>query len=142
MLDPATKLGTSTPKVDPSGDYAWAVFRKVDQLQPGSFATLDQKGLKLLGSPSSPASNGSNQSSLRNPSSRPQAWPGMWYLSSWRDLRRRSNASHGLLNKPEITPPSHSNHRRAGTNTPYKAWLNSVSAPQSRMCALAHPNHN
>src|SRR3954454_13308243 len=66
----------------------------------------------------------------------------MWYLSSWRDLRRRSNASHGLLNKPEITPPSHSNHRRAGTNTPYKAWLNSVSAPQSRMCALAHPNHN
>src|SRR3954453_21140363 len=39
----------------------------------------------------------------------------MWYLSSWRDLRRRSNAGHGLLNKPEITPPSHSNHRRDGT---------------------------
>src|SRR3954462_4666055 len=38
MLDPAIKLGTSTPKADPSGDYAWAVFRKVDQLQPGSFA--------------------------------------------------------------------------------------------------------
>src|SRR3954470_24270051 len=35
----------------------------------------------------------------------------MWYLSSWRDLRRRSNAGHGLLNKPEITPPSHSYHR-------------------------------
>src|SRR3954454_6605672 len=34
----------------------------------------------------------------------------MWYLSSWRDLRRRSNAGHGLGNKPEITPPSHSNH--------------------------------
>src|SRR4051794_10294288 len=39
----------------------------------------------------------------------------MWYLWSWRDLRRRSNAGHGLLNKPEITPPSHSNHHRAGT---------------------------
>src|SRR3954453_15370078 len=47
--------------------------------------------------------------------SRPQAQPGMWYLSSWRDLPRRSNAGHGLLNKPEITPPSHSNHRRDGT---------------------------
>src|SRR3954453_17090435 len=34
----------------------------------------------------------------------------MWYLLSWRDLRRRSNAGDGLLNKPEITPPSHSNH--------------------------------
>src|SRR3954468_12571376 len=40
----------------------------------------------------------------------------MWYRSSWRDLRRRSNAGHGLLNKPEITPPSHSNHLRAGTD--------------------------
>src|SRR4051794_32160714 len=34
----------------------------------------------------------------------------MWYLLSWHDLRRRSNAGDGLLNKPEITPPSHSNH--------------------------------
>src|SRR3954454_2098739 len=40
----------------------------------------------------------------------------MWYLSSWRDLRRRSNAGHGLLNKPEITPPSHSYHRPDGTH--------------------------
>src|SRR3954453_16594687 len=38
----------------------------------------------------------------------------MWYLSSWRDLRRRSNAGHGLGNKPEITPPSHSYHRPDG----------------------------
>jgi hypothetical protein len=43
----------------------------------------------------------------------------MWYLSSWRDLPRRSNAGHGLLNKPEITPPSRSNHRRDGTATRY-----------------------
>src|SRR3954468_16353192 len=39
----------------------------------------------------------------------------MWYLSSWRDLRRHSNAGHGLLNKPEITPPSHSYHCPDGT---------------------------
>ena len=41
--------------------------------------------------------------------------PGMWYLSSWRDLRLRSNAGHGLGNTPEITPPSHSYHRPDGT---------------------------
>ena len=29
MLDPAVKLGTSTPNSDPSGDYAFEVFRKV-----------------------------------------------------------------------------------------------------------------
>ena len=30
MLDPAVKLGTSTPKADPSGDYAFEVFRKAE----------------------------------------------------------------------------------------------------------------
>ena len=48
----------------------------------------------------------------------PHPRPAMWYLSSWRNLPRRSNAGHGLLNKPEITPPSHSNHRRDGTRQP------------------------
>src|SRR3954470_20832584 len=47
--------------------------------------------------------------------SRPHPRPAMWYLSSWRNLPWRSNAGHGLLNKPEITPPSHSNHCRDGT---------------------------
>ena len=27
LLDPAVKLGTSTPKADPSGDYTWVMFR-------------------------------------------------------------------------------------------------------------------
>ena len=55
MLDPAIKLGTSTPKSDPSGDYAWAVFRNIDRLRPGSFAVLERKALQLVGGPSTPA---------------------------------------------------------------------------------------
>ena len=35
MLDSSVKLGTSTPKADPSGDYAWEVFRKAEKLKPG-----------------------------------------------------------------------------------------------------------
>jgi molybdate transport system substrate-binding protein len=54
MLDPSVKLGTSTPKADPSGDYAWEVFRKADSLKPGSFAQLSQKALQLTGGPTSP----------------------------------------------------------------------------------------
>lgn len=54
MLDPQTKLGTSTPKADPSGDYAWEVFRKAEKLSPGAFATLEKKALQLTGGPSSP----------------------------------------------------------------------------------------
>jgi molybdate transport system substrate-binding protein len=37
MLDAQLKLGASTPKADPSGDYAWQVFRKADQLKPGAY---------------------------------------------------------------------------------------------------------
>jgi molybdate transport system substrate-binding protein len=53
MLDPALKLATSTPKADPSGDYAWEVFRKANKLRPGSFAILEQLALQLVGAPTS-----------------------------------------------------------------------------------------
>jgi molybdate transport system substrate-binding protein len=36
MLDPAVKLGISTPNADPSGDYAWALFARADVVQPGA----------------------------------------------------------------------------------------------------------
>jgi len=54
MLDPHVKLGTSTPKADPSGDYAWLLFEKADKVQPGAYATLDKKALKLTGGADSP----------------------------------------------------------------------------------------
>lgn len=55
MLDPAIKLGTSTPKADPSGDYAFEVFRKADAIKPGARATLERKALQLSGGPASTA---------------------------------------------------------------------------------------
>jgi molybdate transport system substrate-binding protein len=55
MLDAQVKLGTSTPKADPSGDYAWDVFRKADAIRPGSYAVLTKKALQLAGAPSSVA---------------------------------------------------------------------------------------
>lgn len=54
MLDPGIKLGTSTPKADPSGDYAWKVFGRIDATRPGSLAVLDGKALQLTGGPASP----------------------------------------------------------------------------------------
>lgn len=62
MLDKKTKLGTSTPKADPSGDYAWKLFELADQLNPGSYQKLSSKALQLTGGPSSPkAPEGLNQ---------------------------------------------------------------------------------
>lgn len=49
MLDPKIKLGASTPRSDPSGDYAVEVFTKTEALKPGSQALLEKKALKLVG---------------------------------------------------------------------------------------------
>lgn len=62
MLDEGTRLGTSTPMADPSGDYAWALFEKAGKAKPGAFETLDAKALKLTGGPDSDkAPEGRNQ---------------------------------------------------------------------------------
>jgi len=49
LLDPNTRVGTSTPKADPSGDYAWALFGKANKVEPGAFKTLDAKAMRLTG---------------------------------------------------------------------------------------------
>jgi ABC-type molybdate transport system substrate-binding protein len=54
LLQPQVRVGTSTPKSDPAGDYAWALFKKADAIQPGAYATLDAKALKLTGATDSP----------------------------------------------------------------------------------------
>lgn len=51
LLDPQIKLGTSTPKADPLGDYTWAMFGKADAIRPGSRAALEAKAQKLIGGP-------------------------------------------------------------------------------------------
>jgi len=53
MLDPSVKIGTSTPKNDPGGDYAWAMFQRADLQRPGSRATLEAKALKIGNVPGS-----------------------------------------------------------------------------------------
>jgi ABC-type molybdate transport system substrate-binding protein len=54
LLDKNVRVGTSTPKADPSGDYAWELFQKAEALKEGSFSALSQKALQLTGGPDSP----------------------------------------------------------------------------------------
>lgn len=53
MLQPGVKLGMSTPKADPAGDYALALFQKAESVRPGSQAALTAKALQLTGGPTS-----------------------------------------------------------------------------------------
>lgn len=54
MLLPEIRVGVSTPGADPAGDDAWALFRKADVIQPGAYAVLNAKVLRLTGGANSP----------------------------------------------------------------------------------------
>ncbi len=55
LLDPAVRLGTSTPKADPGGDYTWAMFHRIEALRSGSYQILDKKAQQIVGGPASNA---------------------------------------------------------------------------------------
>jgi molybdenum ABC transporter molybdate-binding protein len=55
MLDPRTGIGTSTPKADPGGDYAWAIFERADKARPGAKAILEAKAQQLVGGKNNPS---------------------------------------------------------------------------------------
>ena len=54
LLDPAVRVGSSTPKADPSGDYTWMMFERAGKVKPGAFETLSSKAMQLVGGPNSP----------------------------------------------------------------------------------------
>jgi len=54
LLDPHVGLGTSTPKADPGGDYAWMMFAKAEKVRPGAQAILEHKAQQLVGGKNNP----------------------------------------------------------------------------------------
>lgn len=54
LLDPAVKIGTSTPKADPGGDYAWMLFAKADTVHSGAKEILEAKAQQLVGGRAAP----------------------------------------------------------------------------------------
>ncbi|WP_294614166.1 molybdate ABC transporter substrate-binding protein [uncultured Gilliamella sp.] len=49
LLDPNTRIGISTPKKDPSGDYAFALFDKIDSHYQGMGEQLKKRAKQLVG---------------------------------------------------------------------------------------------
>lgn len=55
LLDANVKFGTSTPRADPGGDYAWQLFAKAGAIRPGAKELLESKAQQLVGGRHSPA---------------------------------------------------------------------------------------
>lgn len=54
LSDPTVKIGTSTPGDDPSGDYAFEVFERIEANHPGRGAALKARARQLVGGRNSP----------------------------------------------------------------------------------------
>jgi ABC-type molybdate transport system substrate-binding protein len=48
LLLPALRVKTSTPVADPAGDYAWAIFDRIDGMRPGAGARMKDKAGALM----------------------------------------------------------------------------------------------
>jgi molybdate transport system substrate-binding protein len=55
LLDPAIRIGTSTPGADPGGDYAVALFRRAGAMREGADQVLEAKARHLVGGRDTPA---------------------------------------------------------------------------------------
>lgn len=55
MLAKDVRLKTSTPVADPSGDYAWAIFERIEALRAGSAAILKEKAQASMSLSAAPA---------------------------------------------------------------------------------------
>jgi molybdate transport system substrate-binding protein len=58
LLDPKVRIKTSQPVADPSGDYTWAIFDRIDAARPGAARTLKAKGEASWALTAPPASPG------------------------------------------------------------------------------------
>lgn len=54
LLKPTTRIATSTPKLDPGGDYAWEFFRRLEAQHPGAYRDLTSRAQQLYGGPPDP----------------------------------------------------------------------------------------
>jgi molybdate transport system substrate-binding protein len=57
LLADKVRLKTSTPIADPSGDYAWSIFKRIEALHPGAQAILEKKAqasMTLVATPATP----------------------------------------------------------------------------------------
>lgn len=49
LCDPTLRIGTSTPGCDPSGDYTWALFDKLERYKTGLGQQLRERAIPLVG---------------------------------------------------------------------------------------------
>lgn len=102
MLAKDVRLKTSTPIADPSGDYAWAIFDRIETLRAGSAAILKQKAQASMSLSAAPATP--NQSPYAALFESRQVDMAITYCSGVGGLEKDVPELTSLVLPPELDP--------------------------------------
>ena len=102
MLAKDVRLKTSKPVDDPSGDYAWAIFDRIEALRPGSGAILKEKAQASFGLSAAPTTP--NQSPYAALFASRQVDMAITYCSGTANLERDVPELTSLVVPPRLDP--------------------------------------
>ena len=101
LLSPDVRVKTSTPIEDPSGDYAWAIFDRIDTLRPGAGASLKQKAQGLMNVSATPSPGQSATAALFVAN---KIDVSITYCSGWPALEKEAPGLTSLPVPPQLDP--------------------------------------
>jgi molybdate transport system substrate-binding protein len=102
LLKPDSRIGTSTPVSDPSGDYTWEIFHRIEAARPGAFKTLSEKAQQLVGGPASaPSVNGRSPLQVALDERRIDLF--IYYCSGAREIVKASSNYKSVALPPELS---------------------------------------
>lgn len=102
LLARSVRVKTSTPVADPAGDYAWAIFDRIDALRPGAGATLKRKAQALMGATATAATP--TQSATAALFASGQIDASITYCSASATLEKEAPELTSLAVPPELDP--------------------------------------
>jgi len=102
MLGKDVRLKTSTPQADPAGDYAWAIFDRIEAMRPGSGEVLRRKAESVMSVTAAPPLPGQNATAALFASG--QVDLQVTYCSAVAGLTREAPELAALPVPPELDP--------------------------------------
>jgi ABC-type molybdate transport system substrate-binding protein len=101
LLAKDVRVKTSTPIADPAGDYAWAIFDRIDTLRPGAGAKLKEKAQTVMHVSATPAPGQSATAALFVAK---QVDMSITYCSGWTALQKEVPDLTSLEVPPQLDP--------------------------------------
>jgi len=102
LLTPELRVKTSTPVADPAGDYAWAIFDRIETLRPGAGSVLKSKAQALMNVSATPAT--AHQSAMAALFESHQIDAAITYCSAVQALTKEVPQLASLTVPPELDP--------------------------------------